>query len=502
MSTVMKQRRGTTAEWNAANPVLADGELGFEKDTKLFKVGDNSTHWAQLQYSPPGSTPLTLSKPPINAVTEGGFAGNGTFADTEVFLNLQNIAYNTGRAIYVPPGIYYLQHPINIIASTRIFGEGHGTSTHGTEFRPSQDFNLGYNTDPNTGLIFTPPIKPALFQCQIAPDPTGQNRWNYNAGLVWHDAHLKGLVLRNTWDGDLSHNIQGMDGLAIYYPGENSCLEDLWIEGFDTSYRITGNCGPFTSVLCSSWFASNFAFRFERHAQLGGNYGVARVFAPSGDNNTGGFFRVAGGYSIIADGLKMEGPVSTNDSVVVYDLDPIYVGTGTTSYGSFELRGAGCDLTGGIHQAGFITNLIHIKHTGTVTPSEFPQPSIAIRNGYFYGITNILADDGNGVVIPSSQTGTGDPRTELVYCHTPYEVSNHYVGGGYNFYGGKAVFYAPPKVPSYTVANLPSASLNPLGIAYAANGLKAGETTGNGTGVAVISDSVNWRRFDGVIVSA
>lgn len=48
MATRMLQRRGTAAEWAAANPVLGDGEVGFETDTKVLKLGDGVTAWNAL----------------------------------------------------------------------------------------------------------------------------------------------------------------------------------------------------------------------------------------------------------------------------------------------------------------------------------------------------------------------------------------------------------------------------------------------------------------------
>lgn len=44
-------RRGTDNEWQAANPTLRLGELGFVTDTKRFKIGDGLTDWNSLQYS-------------------------------------------------------------------------------------------------------------------------------------------------------------------------------------------------------------------------------------------------------------------------------------------------------------------------------------------------------------------------------------------------------------------------------------------------------------------
>lgn len=44
-------RRGTAAEWTAANPVLLDGEPGIESDTGALKYGDGATAWNDLDYS-------------------------------------------------------------------------------------------------------------------------------------------------------------------------------------------------------------------------------------------------------------------------------------------------------------------------------------------------------------------------------------------------------------------------------------------------------------------
>ena len=50
MATRMQQRRGTAAQWTAANPVLAAGEIGFETDTSKFKMGNGSSTWSNLTY--------------------------------------------------------------------------------------------------------------------------------------------------------------------------------------------------------------------------------------------------------------------------------------------------------------------------------------------------------------------------------------------------------------------------------------------------------------------
>ena len=43
-------KRGTSASWSRVNPVLLEGEPGFEKDTNKIKIGDGSTQWNDLPY--------------------------------------------------------------------------------------------------------------------------------------------------------------------------------------------------------------------------------------------------------------------------------------------------------------------------------------------------------------------------------------------------------------------------------------------------------------------
>ena len=48
MATRLQIRRGTAAQWAAANPILAQGEPGEETDTAILKVGDGVTAWTAL----------------------------------------------------------------------------------------------------------------------------------------------------------------------------------------------------------------------------------------------------------------------------------------------------------------------------------------------------------------------------------------------------------------------------------------------------------------------
>lgn len=53
MAKRIQSRRDTAANWTASNPTLADGEFGYEKDTKRLKIGDGVTAWNALAYHVP-----------------------------------------------------------------------------------------------------------------------------------------------------------------------------------------------------------------------------------------------------------------------------------------------------------------------------------------------------------------------------------------------------------------------------------------------------------------
>lgn len=50
MADRIQLRRDSASGWAQANPVLADGELGFERETRRIKVGDGVTPWNDLDF--------------------------------------------------------------------------------------------------------------------------------------------------------------------------------------------------------------------------------------------------------------------------------------------------------------------------------------------------------------------------------------------------------------------------------------------------------------------
>lgn len=61
-------RRGTSVNWGLVNPILASGEIGFETNTRRFKLGDGTTTYAELEF---GAQFVSEKNQP------GGYAGVG-----------------------------------------------------------------------------------------------------------------------------------------------------------------------------------------------------------------------------------------------------------------------------------------------------------------------------------------------------------------------------------------------------------------------------------------
>ena len=78
----MFQRRGLASQWEAANTVLASGELGHAIDTNIIKIGDGLTSWNSL--------------PSINGLSAYEIAKDSGFVGTEA----QWLASLSGKSAY------------------------------------------------------------------------------------------------------------------------------------------------------------------------------------------------------------------------------------------------------------------------------------------------------------------------------------------------------------------------------------------------------------------
>ena len=66
-------KKDTSEAWRINNPVLLDGEAGYESDTNLMKVGDGIHRWLELDYTNSGVTAIaSTANYAINAGALGG----------------------------------------------------------------------------------------------------------------------------------------------------------------------------------------------------------------------------------------------------------------------------------------------------------------------------------------------------------------------------------------------------------------------------------------------
>lgn len=66
-------KKDTSEAWRINNPILLDGEAGYESDTNLMKVGDGIHRWLELDYINSGATAIaSTANYAINAGALGG----------------------------------------------------------------------------------------------------------------------------------------------------------------------------------------------------------------------------------------------------------------------------------------------------------------------------------------------------------------------------------------------------------------------------------------------
>lgn len=112
MANIIQMRRDTAANWTSADTVLAEGEVGFETDTRKLKVGDGSTAWTSLAYYEFGEyTSPTLTGTPIEdiytwtsttgAITDEMEPDNGSIQTLTLTGNITSLTdnFSSGQAI-------------------------------------------------------------------------------------------------------------------------------------------------------------------------------------------------------------------------------------------------------------------------------------------------------------------------------------------------------------------------------------------------------------------
>lgn len=97
VQTQIQVRRSTAATWTSTNPTLAAGEIGFETDTGLFKIGNGVLTWTSLTY---GAIKTLVAS---TGLTGGTINGTGTVAiDTAVTADLTTPQILSNKTLSYP----------------------------------------------------------------------------------------------------------------------------------------------------------------------------------------------------------------------------------------------------------------------------------------------------------------------------------------------------------------------------------------------------------------
>lgn len=116
-NVLIQIRKGTSAQWTAANPILAVGEPGFETDTGVLKIGDGTSTWGSLSSVSGGSVDL---KPYCVTATSGGtITGSGGSALTATLSTEQvtnaNYSLSSNQITVTDAGTYQISYAVETV---------------------------------------------------------------------------------------------------------------------------------------------------------------------------------------------------------------------------------------------------------------------------------------------------------------------------------------------------------------------------------------------------
>ena len=107
MANRIQLRRDTTANWNSVDPVLADGEPGYDIVTNEIRIGNGSDSWSQLS---------------ANTISGGGGTGN-TLVNGSYTFGLEadgNLSVPAGSHIIAPANANLSLRSTGITGNTHI----------------------------------------------------------------------------------------------------------------------------------------------------------------------------------------------------------------------------------------------------------------------------------------------------------------------------------------------------------------------------------------------
>ena len=232
-------RRGTAAQWAAANPVLAAGQPGFETDSKRFKLGDGTAAWNDLPYANSGgsvptifgtaikydadrvvvtpyqqSGPLTFTRDPAGSIVGGGtdFAvtANGAAVDLTALGTLvgtQTFDTSSGRLNIVSAFRDQGGYSYGVrLGATTVLPPGAPTLAAGTSTSTSQALTITPSSTGGTAASYTILYKRAV-DSAYSTGPSGSTLTPVVTGLPSSTAYNFKTIATNAGGSSPDSNI-------------------------------------------------------------------------------------------------------------------------------------------------------------------------------------------------------------------------------------------------------------------------------------------------------
>lgn len=126
MADLIQVRRDSSTNWVSANPLLAQGEPGFETDTKKLKIGDGIVNWNSLSYLNDASINVATL---FDGLSSSSYTYDGSNRITQIIYttgNKQTFTY-TGETEIVTK--YYFTDGTTLLATYTINFDANGNVT-------------------------------------------------------------------------------------------------------------------------------------------------------------------------------------------------------------------------------------------------------------------------------------------------------------------------------------------------------------------------------------
>ena len=153
LTTKIVMRNDSAANWTTSNPVLAKGEIGFENDSYMVKIGDGVKKWSELDYFSDYDATKIKFKQDITLAGDYTAVGNVKKSDATLAAKGKSVAdlFTTLFTKRLQPGT-----PVQPAVSITLTGAG--AKEVGTEFTPNYSASLSagsYTYGPATGITAT-----------------------------------------------------------------------------------------------------------------------------------------------------------------------------------------------------------------------------------------------------------------------------------------------------------------------------------------------------------